>query len=216
MNWLINTLGTSIGKKLMMAITGLCFCCFLIIHLAGNLTLYGGQDLFNAYAEHLHSLGPLITISEWILVTLAIIHVLTGATLFYQNYRSRPVGYTVNKRAGGRSLGSATMPYTGFVLFAFIIFHLVQFHFTDKANTTIYQMVANAFADPVYVCIYVAAMIIADHRGQSPQIHAHYRGSWYRLCLDCRNRLWVYSHVFYVYLVKKNFSANSAIGEFLS
>jgi succinate dehydrogenase / fumarate reductase cytochrome b subunit len=161
MNWLINTLGASIGKKLMMAITGLCFCCFLIIHLAGNLTLYGGQDLFNAYAEHLHSLGPLITISEWILVTLAIIHVLTGATLFYQNYRSRPVGYTVNQRAGGRSLGSATMPYTGFVLFAFIIFHLVQFHFTDKANTTIYQMVANAFADPVYVCIYVAAMIVA-------------------------------------------------------
>ena len=81
MNWLINTLGTSIGKKLLMAITGLCFCGFLTTHLAGNLTIYAGKDAFNAYAEHLHSLGPLLTVFEWILLTLAIIHVLAGAIL---------------------------------------------------------------------------------------------------------------------------------------
>jgi succinate dehydrogenase / fumarate reductase cytochrome b subunit len=161
MNWLINTLGTSIGKKLLMAITGLCFCGFLLTHLAGNLTIYGGKDLFNAYAEHLHALGPLLTVSEWILLTMAVIHVLTGAILFYQNFRSRPVRYAVNKNAGGRSLASATMPYTGFVLLAFIIFHLVNFHFVDKTNTTIYQIVSSAFADPVYIFIYVAAMIVA-------------------------------------------------------
>ena len=60
MDWLLKTVGTSVGKKLLMALTGLAFCGFLAAHLAGNLTLYGGADAFNSYAEHLHSLGPLI------------------------------------------------------------------------------------------------------------------------------------------------------------
>ena len=54
MDWLIKTVGTSVGKKLLMALTGLAFCGFLSAHLAGNLTLYGGADAFNSYAEHLH------------------------------------------------------------------------------------------------------------------------------------------------------------------
>ena len=160
MNWLTNTLGTSIGKKLMMAVTGLCFCGFLVVHLIGNLTLYGGQDYFNAYVEHLHSLGPLITVSELILLTLAIIHVLTGITLFFGNLKARPERYLVNKSAGGRTIGSATMPYTGFLVLAFIIFHLLYFHFVDHENQTVFQIVSNAFANNGYVFLYIVAMMI--------------------------------------------------------
>jgi len=160
MNWLTNTLGTSIGKKLMMAVTGLCFCGFLVVHLIGNLTLYGGQDYFNAYVEHLHSLGPLITVSELILLTLAIIHVLTGITLFFGNLKARPERYLVNKSAGGRTIGSATMPYTGFLVLAFIIFHLLNFHFVDHENQTVFQIVSNAFANNGYVFLYIVAMMI--------------------------------------------------------
>ena len=54
MNWLKQTFWSSIGKKLMMAVTGLAFCAFLTGHLAGNLTIYGGKDAFNSYAEHLN------------------------------------------------------------------------------------------------------------------------------------------------------------------
>jgi succinate dehydrogenase / fumarate reductase cytochrome b subunit len=161
MDWLINTLKTSIGKKLMMALTGLCFCGFLTVHLAGNLSLYGGRETFNSYAEHLHSLGVLLTLAEWILLILALIHILTGLTLFYQNFRSRPVRYAVNKRAGGRTLGSATMPYTGILLLAFLILHLTNFHFIDKTGTTIFDIVAQAFRSPGYVLIYIAAMVVA-------------------------------------------------------
>jgi succinate dehydrogenase / fumarate reductase cytochrome b subunit len=161
MNWLINTLTSSVGKKLMMAITGLSFCGFLTAHLAGNLTVYGGRAAFLSYAEHLHSLGVLLTIAEWGLLTLALIHVLTGLTLFYQNYRARPVRYKVNKNAGGRTIGSATMPYTGILLLFFVIFHLVNFHFVDKTDTTIYEIVTTAFNTPLYVAIYIAAMIVA-------------------------------------------------------
>ncbi len=161
MNWLINTLTSSLGKKILMSITGLSFCGFLIGHLGGNLTIYGGEEMFNSYAEHLHSLGVLLLFAEWGLLIFALIHVLTGLTLFYQNYKARPVRYRVDKRAGGRTLGSATMPYTGILLLAFVVFHLINFHFVDKTNTTIYDIVSEAFANPLYVVLYIAAMVVA-------------------------------------------------------
>lgn len=161
MNWLFNTLGSAIGKKLMMAITGLGFCGFLTVHLAGNLTIYGGKDSFNSYSEHLQAWGPLVTLARLGLAAFALVHILTGATLFYQNLKARPQRYSVNKSAGGRSLGSRTMPYTGIVLLAFVIFHLINFYFVDKTGTTIYEIVSGAFNNPVYVIIYVIAVVIA-------------------------------------------------------
>jgi succinate dehydrogenase / fumarate reductase, cytochrome b subunit len=164
MNWFLNTLGSSIGKKLLMAATGLCFIGFLTVHLAGNLTLYGGQELFNAYAEHLHALGPVVTVAEWGLLTLALIHVVVGLTLFYQNLQARVTRYQVSRWAGGRTVGSATMPYTGAVILAFVVMHLFNFHFVDKETTSIFEIVAAAFNDPILVFMYVAAMaVVAIH-----------------------------------------------------
>lgn len=160
MNWITNTLGTSIGKKLFMAITGLGFIGFLAGHLAGNLTIYGGKDAFNSYAEHLHSLGPLLNLAEVGLLTFAVIHIAMGLYLFYQNYTARPVRYAVNKTGGGRTIGSLTMPYTGILMIAFVVFHLINFHFVDKTHTTIFEIVSNAFSNPLYVITYVAAMIV--------------------------------------------------------
>ncbi|OQY59901.1 MAG: succinate dehydrogenase [Desulfobacteraceae bacterium 4572_88] len=164
MDWFTNTIWTSIGKKLMMAFTGLCFCGFLVVHLAGNLTLYGGSDFFNAYVHHLHSYGPLVNVAEMGLLTLALIHVITGVTLFLGNLNARPIGYAVSKDAGGRTLGSATMPYTGLLMLAFIIFHLVDFRFADHGAQTVFQIVSNSFSQPGYVFLYIISMgIVAVH-----------------------------------------------------
>lgn len=160
MNWMASTLTASIGKKTMMAVTGLAFCGFLLGHLAGNLFIYAGAAAFNSYAEHLHSLGPLVTAAEIGLLFFALVHVGTGLVLFFQNQTARPVAYTVNKRAGGRTLASATMPYSGLIILAFVVFHLLNFHFVDKTGTTIHAIVAAAFANPVYLVIYVVAMVI--------------------------------------------------------
>jgi succinate dehydrogenase / fumarate reductase cytochrome b subunit len=160
MNWFIQTLTSSIGKKWMMAVTGLGFCLFLTSHLAGNLIIYGGREAFNAYAERLHSLGFLVTLAELGLLFFAIVHVLTGVVLFFQNLSARPQAYAVNKTGGGRTIGSRTMPYTGILILAFVIFHLINFHFVDKSETTIYDIVSAAFASPVYVVLYVLAMIV--------------------------------------------------------
>ena len=161
MNWLKQTLWSSIGKKLMMAITGLSFCAFLAGHLAGNLTIYAGKDAFNSYAEHLHSLGPLITVAELGLLVFAVIHIVTGLTLYFQNIAARGQRYAVNKKGGGRTIGSATMPYTGIILLVFIVMHLLNFHFVDKSETSIAQLVTQTFQYPLWVIIYILAMIVA-------------------------------------------------------
>lgn len=160
MSWLITIIISSIGKKLMMAITGLCFIGFLTIHLIGNLTLYSGQSLFTLYVKRLHLLGPLITLVELGLLLFAIIHILVGTLLFYENLKARPVRYKINKNAGGRTIGSITLPYTGFIILAFVIIHLFDFHFAEHTDESLYILISSAFANPVYVGIYLMVMIV--------------------------------------------------------
>ena len=159
-SWKAN-ISSSVGKKLMMAVTGLCFCGFLVGHLLGNFTMFGGGDYFNTYAEHLQSLGPILRAIEAGLILLALVHIITGLLLFFQNRGARPVRYRVDKRGGGRTLGSATMPYTGILLLCFILFHLFQFTFVDKTGTTVFDLVAAAFQSPLYITLYIAAVVIA-------------------------------------------------------
>jgi len=160
MSWLLRTFGSSIGKKLLMAITGLSFIGFLGAHLAGNLTLYKGGAAFNTYAEKLHALGPILTVFEFGLLALALIHVTTGIILFVQNLKARSVPYELDRPAGGRTLSSVTMPYTGFIILAFVIFHLITISFADKSQRTIFEIVSSAFASPVYMVVYVFVMVV--------------------------------------------------------
>jgi succinate dehydrogenase / fumarate reductase cytochrome b subunit len=160
MNWLSATLGSSVGKKLMMALTGLAFIGFLAAHLAGNLTIYGGKGAFNDYAEKLQSLGPLLHLFRAGLIAFALVHILTGLYLFLLNRRARPVGYRVQASAGGRTLSSRTMPYTGIVILAFVVYHLFHFTFVDKSATTVFDMVAAAFNRPATMLLYAALMIV--------------------------------------------------------
>jgi len=161
MNWFFSFIRTSIGKKLMMALTGISFCGFLLLHLAGNLTIFSGKEALVAYSEKLHALGPLLTLAEFGLLFLGLVHVLTGGVLFYENLTARPQKYAVKKNAGGRTIGSATMPYTGLMILTFVIVHLLNFHFVDRTDRTIFEIVAATFSKPGYVIGYIAAMIVA-------------------------------------------------------
>jgi succinate dehydrogenase / fumarate reductase cytochrome b subunit len=164
MKWFITMLRSSIGKKLMMALTGLFFSFFLLIHLIGNLTLYGGKEFFLSYVEHLHALGPLIYVAEFGLLVFAIIHISTGLILFIQNFQARPVRYQVNKKAGGRTIGSATMPYTGVFILIFVVIHLLNFHFIDHSRQTVFQAMDATFSMLPYVIFYtIAVIIVAIH-----------------------------------------------------
>jgi succinate dehydrogenase / fumarate reductase cytochrome b subunit len=161
MNSFLNTIWSSIGKKWVMAITGLSFCGFLVFHLLGNLTVYGGPELFNWYVEHLHSLGILIKIAEWVLLFLFLVHVITGLLLAYENYRARPVRYAVSKTAGGRTLGSRSMAITGILILVFVIFHLLTFRSASQKEVGDLMILTNWFHRPEMVAAYIMAMAVA-------------------------------------------------------
>jgi succinate dehydrogenase / fumarate reductase cytochrome b subunit len=161
MSWFTQTFASSIGKKWIMAITGLGFCLFLAGHLAGNLSLFAGRDAFNAYAAHLHSLEPLVKVMEAGLILFAVLHIASGLVLFLQNRKARPVRYSVDKSGGGRTIGSRTMPYTGILILVFVVLHLIKFSFVDKTGTTIYDIVSSTFQSPIFVVWYVMMMIVA-------------------------------------------------------
>lgn len=161
MDWLWNTFRSSIGKKYIMAVTGLSFCLFLGIHLLGNLSIYGGRSAFNAYTEKLHSFGYLINVIEWGLVLFALLHVSIGALLYFQNLRARPTRYIMKRSAGGRTWSSRIMPYTGLYLLVFIIIHLFTFHFVARGDQGVFPIVASVFHRPAYVAFYLFSVLVA-------------------------------------------------------
>ena len=160
MNWLIWSLTCSVGKKVLMALTGLVFCVFVAVHLLGNLSIYGGRDYFTAYAEHLHAFGILVNVAEMGLLVFAVLHISLGAILFFETLRARPNRYVMRKSAGGRTISSTIMPYTGLYVLMFVVIHLFTFHFVEHTPQNTFQLVAGAFSKPAYVVFYVFSMVV--------------------------------------------------------
>ena len=160
MIWFVNTFKASIGKKLVMSLTGLSFCLFLAVHFIGNFFLYVGPEYFNSYVEHLHALGLLVNAAEAGLIILAVCHIIFALTLYLQNNAARPTQYAVKKNAGGQTLASRLMPYTGLYILFFVIIHLITFKFADHTGITVYDIVNRAFSSPGYLVFYAVSMIL--------------------------------------------------------
>jgi len=153
-------IGSSVGKKMLMAVTGSCMIGFLAVHLLGNFMAFGGVDAFNGYARKLHSLQPYLTVLNIGLMAIGLVHIIIGIILFFENLNARPKKYAVYKNPGGRTLASDTMPYSGCLILVFVILHLSKFTFADKSAIPIYQLMAATFANPLWVIMYVFSMII--------------------------------------------------------
>jgi succinate dehydrogenase / fumarate reductase cytochrome b subunit len=163
MIWVARVFSTSVGKKQLMAVTGILFLLFLTTHLLGNLSIYGGIQAFNAYAEHLHALGKLLVVAEVGLVVALIIHVTLAVILFFENRKARPVKYAVDKSGGGgRTLSSQTMPYTGLLILLFVGVHLANLshHIVDQTHRTIFQVASEVFANKGYLVFYLFSMVV--------------------------------------------------------
>ena len=160
MNWYMFLLGSSVGKKILMAVTGLCLIGFLAVHLLGNTMAFVGAEAFNDYAKKLHSLEPYFTVFNIGLLTIGLVHIIVGILLFFENLRARPNNYEIFNNPGGMTFGSKTMPYTGILILIFVIMHLLKFTFVDKSVIPIYQQMAATFANPGWVLMYVVAMVI--------------------------------------------------------
>ena len=160
---------SSIGKKQIVATTGLLLILFVIGHLAGNLFIYGGPKAYNGYSDFLHHLRPGLYLIEYALAVIFVIHLYYTALIVMENYQARGTRYAVYKPIGERSLATRLMPYTGTIIFAFVIWHLIDFTFADPQGPRsilpngqpagLYGIVYNAFADPVHGFLYIVAMI---------------------------------------------------------
>jgi succinate dehydrogenase / fumarate reductase cytochrome b subunit len=116
---------TTIGKKAVMAITGLILFGFVVSHLLGNLQFYLGRETMNHYAEALRSMPALLWAARAGLLVAVILHITASVQLSAQNNAARPAGY-VKKKAVQASLASRTMMWSGPIVLVFIIFHLLH------------------------------------------------------------------------------------------
>jgi len=165
---------SSIGRKLIVALTGIAMILFLMGHLAGNLLIFIGPEAINAYGVKLRDLGPLLWVIRAGLLAILVLHIVATISLRRENRKARPEKYAVHKRQRS-TIFARTMLVSGIIVLAFLIFHLAQFTFqvTDpaykdlhdaKGQHDIYSMVIMGFSNPLTSAFYILALgLVAFH-----------------------------------------------------
>lgn len=164
---------TTIGKKIIMGITGLLLGGFLVMHLAGNLALFipdGGRS-YNLYSHTLHQLGPILNVARAGLLIFFLSHIVTGFRVFFENRRARKNRYAVYASKGGPtklSPASRSMIITGIVIMIFVPVHIQMFSLGEYYETVIdgqpmrdlYTLVVEKFKNPVNAFGYAGIMLL--------------------------------------------------------
>lgn len=164
----LQAFSTSVGTKLLIALTGLALVGFLIFHLAGNLLLFFGPA---AYNEHAHALisNPLVVPAELGLLAIFALHAFKAVSNFVKNRRARPTRNEVAKWAGGasrKSWGSTSMILSGLIILVFVPFHLVKFKYgpyydsPEHGVRDLYRLLIEVFQSGWSVTVYVLTMIL--------------------------------------------------------
>ena len=170
--WALTLYRSTIGKKAIMAVTGLLLVGFVIGHMAGNLQVFLGPAKMNAYASFLKSLGEFLWLARLILFVALVLHVLMAWQLTQLKRRARPVGYTTRDPQVS-TVASRTMRWGGLLLLAFIVFHILHFttgtvfpsasspdaSYPAFSHTNVYGNIISAFRTPWVVAFYVVAML---------------------------------------------------------
>lgn len=169
MTSLLSFYQSSIGKKIVVAVTGFLLILFVIGHIAGNLTIYAGPDALNAYAKGLHDLGPLLWAARAGLLVVFALHLVATIQLSLANYAAKgdyEVYNTVQATKASRS-----MIISGGIILLFIIFHLLHFTFfavdssyadlrDPEGRHDVYTMVILGFQNPLIAGFYVVALFL--------------------------------------------------------
>ncbi|MCE2997818.1 MAG: succinate dehydrogenase cytochrome b subunit [Cyclobacteriaceae bacterium] len=167
MNWFSQLITSTIGKKLIMALTGLFLITFLIIHCAINAMIFlnDGGVTFSHWG-HFMGTNPVIRTLEIGLVAGFLIHIVQGILLMKKNRDSRPVRYQVVAPAPNSTWYSRSMGLLGTLLLLFLILHTAHFWIPNRANQfatgeelNLYQMMLDIFADPLIVAVYILGCI---------------------------------------------------------
>ena len=169
MSWFSKTFSSSIGRKIIMSITGLFLCSFLVIHLVGNLQLFKHDNgaAFNVYS-HFMGTNPIIRTIEWVLVAGFVFHIYEAIALSLRNRAARGQGYVVERANENSEWTSRNMGILGTVILIFLIVHLYNFFWRARFgeldpdinnNDDLYTLVVSSFHQWWYVLLYVAAQV---------------------------------------------------------
>jgi succinate dehydrogenase / fumarate reductase cytochrome b subunit len=161
---------TSVGKKMVMAVTGLMFFGYVAAHLAGNLKVFLGPEHFNAYAEFLRDVGEPALGRSWflwvarvILLGALFLHVIAAVQLWLMARAARPTGYQRSIHLED-TLASRTMRWGGVVILVFLVFHLMNLTWgnahPDFVRGDAYHNLTTAFQSVVTSAAYIVAVII--------------------------------------------------------
>ncbi len=161
---------SSIGRKILMALTGLLVMGFVVAHLLGNLQIFLGQKAFNDYAAFLKSIPELLWPLRIGLLFAFTVHLWAAFSLRNTNRSARPEGYQVDKRVQA-SAASVYMFETGMAILFFVLVHLLHFTFgslqpeyaslhDSLGRHDVYSMVIHGFRDKVYSALYILCMIM--------------------------------------------------------
>jgi len=158
----------TVGKKVLMAATGLFMLLFVVVHLLGNSSVFAGPDGINAYAAKLHGLGPFVWAFRLFMGAMLAFHVVLGVLLTLENQTANPGKYAVKKMLKA-TFASETMIWTGLLLLGFIVYHLLQFTVRvtpdvvlgndAKGRFDVFTMMVGSFRRAPIALIYVAAMV---------------------------------------------------------
>jgi succinate dehydrogenase / fumarate reductase cytochrome b subunit len=161
-------LSNTVGRKVLMGVTGMFMVLFVIVHLLGNSSIFAGPDGINAYAEKLHGLGPFVWAFRFFMGAMLVLHVVFGVLLTLENWGANPNKYAVKKMLKA-TFASETMIWTGLLLLSFIVYHLLQFTVRitpdvvlgndAKGRFDVFTMVRSSFRILPITLIYVAAMV---------------------------------------------------------
>lgn len=164
---------STVGKKFIMAISGLLLIGYLMIHLTANLLMFipDGGRIYNLYAHTLHGLGPILTILRVLLAAFFIFHIVSGIRVFLQNRKARTSRYAVYASKGGpskMSVSSRLMATTGGALLVFVPIHVWMFSLGAHYETVIdgvvmrdlYRLVVSSFKQPLIAFGYAAVMLL--------------------------------------------------------
>jgi succinate dehydrogenase / fumarate reductase, cytochrome b subunit len=161
---------SSIGAKVVMAVTGVILVGYLVLHVLGNLLVFTGPDKINGYGAQLHEMAALLWAVRVVLIVSVLLHIASGLRLTMLNKRARPEGYATTTHTRS-TLASRTMAISGVLLLAFIVYHLLHFtigvtHPDDFAlrdplgHRDVFQMVVRGFSQPAVAVGYLVAMVL--------------------------------------------------------
>ncbi|CAK8716231.1 MAG: succinate dehydrogenase subunit C [Candidatus Electronema aureum] len=158
MSHVFRVFASSLGKKYIMALTGLLLGGFLLVHAAGNSLIFQGREAFTAYAEHLHSFRLILPTAGLLLLAIFLLHIVTGISLFLSNRKAQGHRYAVSKSATETQAWIArTMPATGTTVLAFLLLHLGTVHFADQA-VPLADRISQTLTDPLLAVLYAVGI----------------------------------------------------------